>query len=478
MFAQHIRQRQRRVAAISGVSLFGSVAPVYSHLPLPRLRKMINVGLRRLGTWTRKVISTARRSGIATAIFLFLTLASQRSTAYSFLTHETIIDLTWERAIKPALLSRYPRTTPGQLRVAHAYAYGGCAIQDVGYYPFGHEMFSDLTHYVRTGDFISFMIHEARDVNELAFALGALSHYVGDVTGHRDAVNPATSIEFPSLARKYGPVVTYGESPHGHIRTEFAFDISQLSHARFAPSGYLRSVGLRVSRRVLERAFFHTYGLRLHDVLGNEPAAFHSYQSSVRRLLPKFAYAEVLLHRNGFPADEPTPAFQVFDRRLRQADRENGWYEFRRKKASFVTRVIAVLIFIVPKVGALSDLAIRGPSADTEKEYVESVNRSVDEYSKLLENFTEKGQDGFHVENLDLDTGYRARPGTYRMTDETYAKLLDQLTRKNPYRLTPPELRQNVMDFYSDPSAPIATKKNRRQWKMVKEELAILRSKP
>jgi len=140
-----------------------------------------------------------RKVALAALVF---TLAGPLCFAWSFLTHETIIDMTWDAGIKPVLLSQYPDTTPEQLRAAHAYAYGGCVIQDAGYYPFGRPSFSDLTHYVRTGDFITNLIHEARNVNELAFALGALSHYVGDTMGHMDAVNPAVAVEFPDLAQK------------------------------------------------------------------------------------------------------------------------------------------------------------------------------------------------------------------------------------------------------------------------------------
>ena len=408
------------------------------------------------------------------SLVVCLAFICQRCTAYSFLTHETIIDLAWESAIKPVLLSQYPNTTPGELRLAHAYAYGGSTIQDAGYYPFGHEMFSDLTHYVRTGDFVTFLIQDSRNVNELAFALGALSHYLGDTIGHEDAINPSTAIEFPDLEKKYGPIVTYDESPHGHVRTEFAFDVAELSREHFAPSRYLGSVGLLVSRRVLEQAFFQTYGLRLHDILGNESAAFRSYQSSVRRLLPKFAYAEVLLHRKSFPAPATTPAALEFEKRLSQADQENGWYKFRRKKASFTTKLVAGVIVIVPKIGPLSDLAIRGPRGDTDLKYVASVNRCVDEYVRLLAELAQKGQKEFQVANLDLDTGHEIRPGTYKLTDETYAKLLDQLTRTNPHRRTPMELKQNVLAFYADPNAPIETKKHRRAWQKVQKNLALL----
>ncbi len=198
-------------------------------------------------------MASARR--VCAILLLFLYWGGQSCFSYSVLTHEQIIDLAWKDAIVPMLLSRYPHTTPAELEGAKAYAYGGCVIQDAGYYPFGQEFFSDLTHYVRTGDFVASLIRNSRNVNELAFALGALSHYVGDDIGHHDAVNPSTAIEFPSLEEKYGPIVTYDESPHGHVRTEFAFDIDQLSKRRLAPSGYLNHVGLYVSMRLLEACF-------------------------------------------------------------------------------------------------------------------------------------------------------------------------------------------------------------------------------
>ena len=125
----------------------------------------------------------------------------QISLAYSVLTHEQLIDLSWNGILQPVLKKRFPQTTAAGLQEAHAYAYGGCAIQDLGYYPFGNKFFSDLTHYVRTGDFIMRLLADARNVNEYAFALGALSHYVGDNVGHHDAVNPSTAIGFPKLEK-------------------------------------------------------------------------------------------------------------------------------------------------------------------------------------------------------------------------------------------------------------------------------------
>jgi hypothetical protein len=410
---------------------------------------------------------------------LVLALGARTAGAYSVLTHEQIIDLAWKDSIRPLLLSRYPNTTDAELKEAHAYAYGGCAIQDAGYYPFGHTFFSELTHYVRTGDFVASLIRDSQNVDELAFALGALSHYVGDSFGHGDAVNPSTAIEFPNLRAKYGPLVTYDESPHGHVRTEFAFDIDQLSQKRIAPSAYWKHVGLKVSVRLLEQAFYETYGLRLRSMLGNERAAVGSYRWSVRSFLPSIAYGEVVLHRKDFPADTPGPAFDLYAKRLSEADFSNGWEQYR-KKAGIKTHLIAVLIVILPKIGPLSDLAIRGPQAATEEKYVESVNLTVDHYDDLLASLTKNPYVSprltMNLENRDLDTGAKAVPGTYALTDATYAKLLGKIVAvREPI---PGNLKQDIENYYSDPNAPNTTKRHKRAWRRVQQQLTILESMP
>jgi hypothetical protein len=424
---------------------------------------------------TGKLAVFGMAARLRVALLLAL-LVAPPGFAFSFLTHETIIDIAWESGIKPVLLSQYPNTTPEQLKLAHAYAYGGSVIQDAGYYPFGHPPFSNLAHYVRTGDFVTNLIRQSHNVNELAFALGALSHYVGDTIGHREVVNLSVPMEFPNLAQQYGPVVTYEESPTAHVRTEWAFDIDQLSHSRFPPAAYLRHVGFRVPRALLERAFWATYGLRLERVIGNEGHATASYDWAVRQFLPRVSYAEVLLHRKSFPADEDTPAFHTFEARLRAASASHGWEAFRKHKPSWETRLVAFVILLTPKVRILSDLSIRGPSRDSEERYVEGVNAAVDSYEHLLGELAQKGHDGFSVPDLDLDTGYASRPGTYRLMDQTYASLLRRVTRETAR--PPLGLRQNILAYYSDPNAPIATKRHPKQWAKVQQELETLRNMP
>ncbi|MGH9683576.1 MAG: zinc dependent phospholipase C family protein [Candidatus Acidiferrales bacterium] len=414
------------------------------------------------------------RLGFIVAVTLIAVLfVPQRGDAYSVLTHEELIDLAWASSIRPLLLARFPGSTDAQLREAHAYAYGGCAIQDMGYYPFGHEFFSDLTHYARTGDFINNLFREARTLDEYAFAIGALSHYLGDSIGHSEATNPATAIAFPKLERRYGPIVTYDESPHGHVRTEFAFDIGQLTKRGFAPPAYLRFVGFKVPRKLLERAFLETYGFDIHEVLGRAHPALKSYRSSVRSFIPRFAEAEVVLHRCQFVPNTPGTAYDTFSERISRTAYERHWAQTYRDPG-FGAHVLAIVIRVLPKVGPISLLAIKIPNTQTEGWYVASVNRTVDTYRGMLDTLRTSGAAGIPLPNRDLDTGNLVKPGGYPLTDKTYAKLLDRLTSK-PGRVLPAGLRQNILAYYSDPNAPITTKKNAKAWKRATSELEILK---
>ena len=425
-------------------------------------------------------MASVRRVGSIVVLFIFFLWSSHPGFSYSVLTHEQIIDLAWKDSIVPMLLSRYPNATPSELERAHAFAYGGCAIQDAGYYPFGHLIFSDLTHYVRTGDFVASLIRNSRNLNELAFALGALSHYVSDNIGHHDAVNPSTAVVFPGLEEKYGPVVTYDDSPHGHIRTEFAFDINQLSKRRLAPSAYLSHVGLDVSPRLLEVAIFETYGLHLRTMHIDRRAAADTYRRAVRNFIPSIARAEVYLHRKNFPNDVPGPDFDLYARRVSDASASNGWEQYRKHKFSIKTRLLAFAILITPKIGVLSDLAIRGPNTETEEKYIASVNRSLQRYEELLgylmRNPTAEPGVTMKLENRDLDTGEKVRPGGYALTDKTYAQLLAKITALGAP--VPVTLKRDLLNYYSNPAAPITTKRNERAWKQVQDELAVLRTMP
>src|SRR5246127_5401299 len=314
---------------------------------------------------------------------LALTLCSANCAAYSVLTHEELIDLAWSDSIRPLLLARFPGATDAQLVEAHAYAYGGCAVQDMGYYPFGKKFFSNLTHYVRSGDFIAWLFRNARTVDEYAFAIGALSHYLGDTIGHSQAINPATAIEFPKLKRKFGDSVTYGESPHGHIRTEFAFDVEEMKDTAFAPPAYLRRVGFKVPRRFLERAFAATYGFDAREILGPDRPALRSYRTSVRSFIPSFAEAEVVLHRHQFSPHPDDDAYRIFAQRVSRTNYDRRW-KHPYKGPGFKAHLLAIVVFLVPKIGGAADLAIKIPTPETQEWYLSSLNHTVDVFNETL----------------------------------------------------------------------------------------------
>jgi hypothetical protein len=420
-----------------------------------------------------------RRRTALVGVFAAVVMMPKAEYGYSVQTHEQLIDLAWKPSIEPLLRARFPGITAAQLTEAHAYAYGGCAIQDLGYYPFGKEFFSDLTHYVRTGDFIRSLLRNAKTPNELAFAVGALSHYVGDTTGHAIATNPSVAKEFPKLEAKYGPSVTYDESPHAHVRTEFAFDVDEISKHRFAPSAYLSHVGLQVARPLLAKAFYETYGLSLAETLGSnrrQRPTFKGYQFGVRRFLPRIAYAENVLHKSKMPKDVPSADLDAMQRALAQSDFENGWDAYR-KHAGIGTYSLAGLIFILPKFGVLSDLAIKIPTQETKGLYVKSLNSSTEKVRTVLADLQAGDVTKLTADlpNRDLDTGMRTRPGTYRLTDVTYALLLDRVTAHTGASI-PSGLKDDIQAYYADAKAPIATKRNAGEWDKVQAELGLLLS--
>ena len=418
-----------------------------------------------------KIYRLSHLSLLKVLTLVVLMLTATPGIPFSVQTHEMIIDLAWSNSIRPVLLNRFPNLTEAQLQEAHAYAYGGSAIQDLGYYPFGNALFSDLTHYIRSGDFVLSLLHNSQNANDLAFAIGALSHYIGDNIGHGEAVNYSVPIEFPRLEKKYGTVVNYSQGPHPHVQTEFAFDINQLSKGRFAPSAYLEHVGLEIPRTLLRTAFYETYGLNLSDIVGSKETSLRIYRRAVRHFLPNIARAQTILHKSSFPQDSSSEEFLELKEELLQVAAEENWQQYR-KSPGFGSHMYAGFIYIVPKVGPLQMLAIKGPIEQTEDLYVRSVNHSYKALRHVMDNFDRI--DHF-ISNRDLDTGVVVKPGGYPLTDRTYAKLLAELT-KHPNNPVPIQLKRDIEDFYSDPLAPITTKNDPKQWAKVEADLKVFKT--
>ena len=409
----------------------------------------------------------------------------------------------------PLLLSRYPNLTPAEIERARAYAYGGCVIQDIGYYPFGDTFISDLTHYVRSGDFVVNLFRNAGNANELAFAVGALSHYIGDTTGHAGATNLAVPVEFPKLRARYGDSVNYAEGEHQHVQTEFAFDINEIAHHRLAPVHYLRHVGLEVPTRQLALAFYQTYGIS-EDFTQTRGKRINvgAYRFAVHHFIPRIAYAVNQLHRRHEPADVDTVDLQRLQARIATVEAQNGWAQYRRKPG-LGTYSLAGLLFILPKIGPLKLVAVKGPTEQTEAEYIHTVVQSADELDRMLRRFTPppptlpgtaastrssagatpavvkatrsyslaQADPQHPLANRDLDTGRPVQPSGYRLTDATYATLIQRLAA-HPQQRIPPGVQSDILAYYADLNLPFATKEDPSAWSALQANLQTLRSMP
>jgi hypothetical protein len=393
-----------------------------------------------------------------------------QSAAYAVLAHEAIIDSAWSTNIRPLLMKRFPSATADELKEAHGYAYGGAIIQDMGYYPHGTHFFSDLTHYVRSGDFVLALLRDSKDLDGYAFALGALSHYAADNEGHLMAVNLSVPLLYPKLKKKYGDVITYEENPLAHVKTEFGFDVLEVAQGRYAPASYHDFIGFGVSVPLLEQAFQETYGLDLKSVLSDEDKVLGSYRYDVSQLLPKATRIAWSLKKDQIMKDQPGITKRKFLYNLSRASYQKNWGN-AYQPPSFGEKFLAFLVRILPKIGPLRVLQLRTPTPQAERMFEASFDTSLQRYRDLLE---QEAAGHLDLPNDNFDTGGVTGPGKYRLYDDTQAELLDALAKRN-FSGASSELRTELLEFFGDPDAPYATKSKPREWARVQVELEQLR---
>jgi hypothetical protein len=396
------------------------------------------------------------------------------AAAYAVLAHEAIIDSAWNPNIRPLLVKRFPGATEDELRQAHAYAYGGAIIQDMGYYPHGSFFFSDLTHYVRSGDFVLAMIRDSKDLNGYAFALGALSHYAADNEGHPIGTNRAVPVLYPKLGKKFGDSVTYEEDKLAHVKTEFGFDVLEVAHGRYAPDNYHDFIGFEVAVPLLEQAFQETYGLDLKNVLADEEKVLGSYRRDVSKLLPKATRIAWTLKKDEIQKDQPGITKRRFLYNLSRASYQKNWGK-NFQPPTFGERFLAFLVRLLPKFGPLKVLQLKTPTPATETMFEASFNAAMDRYRKLL---TEVGSGGQpNLPNNNFDTGNFTAPGKYGLNDEAQAELLEELAKQS-FTGASPEIRTELLDFFGHPDAPFAVKRKPKDWAKIQAALDALKNAP
>lgn len=406
---------------------------------------------------------------------LLIVFSTVVASGYTVLTHQAIIDAVWDDSFKKVLIKRFPAATAEELMKAHAYAYGGCIIHDMGYQPLSSHFFSDLTHYVRSGDFIVALIRNSKTLDEYAFALGALEHYVADTQGHRMATNRAVPLLYPKLARKFGAHVTFWDDPTAHLRTEFGFDVLQVASHRYAPDNYRDFIGFQVSSELLDRAFVDTYGLELGGVFGNVSLSIGTYRYVIRSIIPGMTRVAWKLKEKELRKEVPGITRQKFLYNLSRSSFEKEWGKDYRRPG-IKSRIIAGLIRFLPKIGPLRGLAFRIPTPVVERMFIASFNSTIDKFKIVLANV---GNGRYELPNENFDASLALIAGKYKGADEAYAKLLNKHADAKFAAMTP-ELRKIILSYYKD-FKPVASPELRRkklsEQKKILENIALLRAR-
>ncbi|HET9307734.1 MAG TPA: zinc dependent phospholipase C family protein [Candidatus Sulfotelmatobacter sp.] len=401
-------------------------------------------------------VSVGMKITLGIVIVLGAILAAPPVFGYGVLSHEELIDIAWDGEIRPALTRRFPEATVDQLKQAHAYAYGGAVIQDLGYYPFGSHEFTNLLHYVRTGDFVAWMLRDARNLNEYAFAMGALSHYAADIWGH-PAVNAGVAIEYPNLRAEFGRMVSYEENPEAHLKTEFSFDVVQVAKKRYISTQYHDFIGFQVSEELLERAFEDTYGIKLDELLHFDDLTIETYRFSVSRVIPEMTQVALATRKDKIQVEKNDAARREFLLHLSRADYERDFGSKYRKPGIFA-RIVGFFLRMIPKFGPLRSLGYRDPTAQTEDLYFKSMDNVVDQYHREIEKLR-GGAAGFP--NRNLDTGAVTQAAEYKLADEAYSRLVRRLAHSH-FALTTPALRANILAYFA--SGPAQNNIKPQEW--------------
>lgn len=402
------------------------------------------------------------RSCIFLLLFFFI---SDLSNGFALLSHQAIIDETWESSLKPLLLKKFPDATEQQLLDAYCYLYGGALLPDIGYSPMGSLLFTNLIHYVRNGDFVMAVINESENLNEYAFGLGLLCHYQADKYGHSLGTNKAVAILFPDLKKKYGESVSYENGCSEHARVEFGFDVIQTARGNYDIDAKRRFMSFKVSEPVLEKAFLKTYGVKPEELFGSMKVAIGTFRFAVKQLMPELT-EDAWRVRNAFILEkDPKAERNKYNSSISRKD-----YNKEFGKPGLKTILISFIIGIVPKIGPTSGLKYKTPNEQVDEIFDQSFKAIVKHYSTSLKQL-ESGN--LYLENINFDTGEPSIPGTYDLTDDTYYKLLKEL-RKNKFKDVSPELKNDLTRFYASPVINESYRKKQAKLKVIRSSVTAM----
>ena len=387
-------------------------------------------------------------TGIILAVFFFF--APPSGQAYGVLTHEAIIDAAWERSIVPLLKQKYPATSAEQLKEAHAYAYGGAVSPDMGYYPSGSKLFTDLVHYVRSGDMVNSLLKNAENVNQYAFALGFLSHYNADKYGHPLGTNRSVPLVYPKVKEKYGNHVTYAQDKISHLRVEFGFDVLQVAKGNYASQSYREFIGFKVDTAILAKAFSEVYGLNINEVFENHfNRSVETFRFVVANIFPLITRAAWAAKETEIRKQDSTATAKRFNYKMRQRNYKKT-FGTGYKRPGFFPTFFSYIIRVLPKIGPLRALRFRAPGPTSEKYFIESFDSVLHHYSLHLNQLQTQS---LFLPDLDFDTGKPTERCEYSLADIAYSDLVLK-HKADGFRNLSYALQQDITKYYLSMNTP------------------------
>jgi hypothetical protein len=404
------------------------------------------------------------------AVFFVLCTAGT-SCAYSILTHEALIDVNWDKVLLPLLKQKYPGSTEQELKEAHAYAYGGAVVPDMGYFPRGSRLFTNLIHYVRSGDFTLALLQDAKNLNEYAFALGVLCHYNADKYGHSIGINPGVPITYPKVKKKLGDTATYGEDPVAHVRMEFSFDVLQTARGNYARDTYHDFIGFKVARPLLERSFSRIYGINVNDLFNNLGRTIGTFRWVVKDLFPVITRAAWASQKGDIRKATPGATGRKFIYTMHRKNYNRDFVSKDERPPSFAN-VWSLLFRIAPKIGPLRVLKFKAPGAVAEKLFIQSFDTTIKYYTY---NISALRSGPIFLDNINFDTGLDTAPDEYKLADKTYTALLSKL-RARQFDSVTVSLQQNILSFFNGYKPVITTKRTKKEWQRTEQSLAQLKT--
>ncbi len=366
------------------------------------------------------------------------------SNGLGVLTHEAIIDAAWDKSILPLLKYRYPAATEEEQKIAHAYAYGGAVAPDMGYYPLGSKLFTNLVHYVRSGDMVNALLRNAENINQYAFALGFLSHYNADNYGHPLGTNRSVTLVYPKLRRKYGNEVTYAQNKISHMRMEFGFDVLEVAKGNYASQAYRNFIGFKVDTAVLAKAFMETYGLDINAVHKNHfSRSVETFRWIVANIFPVITKQAWAAKKKAILEKDSTATASRFNYKMRNKNYDKEFGTGYRRPGFFPT-LLSFFIRVLPKVGPLRPLKFKAPTIEAEKYFTQGFDTVMYHYTT---NIKKLNRQNIQLEDLDFDTGKPTALCEYSLADNTYSDLLLNL-KADKFKNISPSLQQNILSFY------------------------------